>query len=323
MWGLYGNKKMRVNLTNRERVFCAVLILVGFFLIASASSSLLAKEREYSAARSEYTQLRELYASTTSDRHTDQQTPQLQEIESYMAAQPPDFSPLATPNLEFNSVSPDQISANPDIEIYADPQEQVLLNPIFESQIANSVEAAEPRETITDLAELNPDYIGWITIEGVVDYPVVRGHDNSRYLYRTYTGQRNSSGTIFMDYRNTQGFFETVCILYGHNMRDGSMFAPLKKYIDPSFLAANSEITVTTSAGELLTYRIFAVKQTDVWDNIYDLGFTDATMATNALNDAPEGMGNFLLLSTCTNSAEKDDRLLVYAAAARSNTEKK
>lgn len=133
------------------------------------------------------------------------------------------------------------------------------------------IKVTEPNDPITGLTELNPDYIGWITINGVIDYPVVLGNDNSRYLNTTFTGRRNFSGTIFMDYRNTSGFQSDVCILYGHNMRDGSMFAALKKYLDPKFLSANSGIAVMTSKGEALTYKIFATKQTDVWDKAYTL----------------------------------------------------
>jgi hypothetical protein len=231
---------------------------------------------------------------------------------------------------------------------------------------------------MSSLSELNPDYIGWITIEGVIDYPIVLGKDNEHYLNITFSGRRNSAGTIFMDCRNKPGFEDTVCILYGHNMRDGSMFAPLKKYLNPAFLAANSTITVVTPEGKTLIYRIFAAELTDIWNSAYKLGNTDAqkapaeesgsidarevpTEVTGSIDvraaskdtsgsidaqkapteengtadiyeesmevsdntDAQETPAefdsanyitcNYLLLSTCTTSTNKDDRLLIHA----------
>jgi len=78
------------------------------------------------------------------------------------------------------------------------------------------------------VASTNPNVVGWIEIPDTsINYPIVQGDDNCWYLYRTISGQSNPSGAIFLDYRNSPGFGDLHSLIYGHNMRDGSMFAGL------------------------------------------------------------------------------------------------
>lgn len=73
----------------------------------------------------------------------------------------------------------------------------------------------------------------WIQIPGIdVDYPVVHGEDNEYYLHHTFQKEANKAGSIFLDYRNRADFTEQRVSIYGHNMKDGSMFSNLKKYQD-------------------------------------------------------------------------------------------
>jgi len=288
MQKLYGSKEKGLGLPIRERVFYIALVMVGFFLISSASSDLIAEGREYTAAYSEYEQLRESYPVITTYRPTAPQLPTSNGTGNDMTIQ----------------------SKARDSELTIDTEADLSTMPDNDPQIPDSLQ----EDLLAGLAEENPDFVGWISIEGVIDYPVVRGRDNSRYLRVTFTGQRSGSGAIFMDYRNTMGFSEPVCLLYGHNMRDGSMFAPLNRYADPAFLADHPDITIVTSNGKVLEYRIFAAKQVYDRDATYDLDFADAKSAAKAFSGAPEGAINFLLLSTCTPSIEKSDRMLVFAA---------
>ena len=74
--------------------------------------------------------------------------------------------------------------------------------------------------------------MGWIYVEAVPDinYPIVHGKDNETYLHRTYEKNYNFAGTIFVDYENKGDFSDCNTIVYGHNMKNGSMFAQLKKF---------------------------------------------------------------------------------------------
>lgn len=166
---------------------------------------------------------------------------------------------------------------------------------------------------IEELIKMNEDFIGWISIKGHIEYPVVRGLDNDKYIYTTFSGESNKAGAIFMDYRNEGGFDDHITILFGHRMRNGTMFAPLVNYINRSFLQENQIINITTRDGEILTYKIFAAKKTDAWDAFYEIGFSGNTPPASLFPDAPENASRFLLLSTCTASDDRNERILVFA----------
>ena len=168
--------------------------------------------------------------------------------------------------------------------------------------------------SLEELAEINNDFIGWMSIRNVIEYPVVRGRDNYRYLNTTFTGQRNSAGAIFMDYRNSSNFDETVAVIYGHHTRDGSMFAPIVQFLDPGFMQRNQSIVITTKDGRTLTYRIFAARQTDAWDYAYTIALLQPERALEEFPDVPYGVSNFILLSTCTRGGDDDERIIVFAA---------
>ncbi len=75
------------------------------------------------------------------------------------------------------------------------------------------------------LKEINGDIVAWIKCKELgINYPVVQGTDNSYYLTHTFSGEEHISGCIFMDCVNKTDFTDDNTILYGHNMKDGSMF---------------------------------------------------------------------------------------------------
>lgn len=83
------------------------------------------------------------------------------------------------------------------------------------------------------LREANPDVAAWIDFPGqAISYPIVQGEDNEHYLKYTFEGKRNSGGCIFLDSRNTGLMADGNTIIYGHNMRNGSMFGTLKRYME-------------------------------------------------------------------------------------------
>ncbi len=99
----------------------------------------------------------------------------------------------------------------------------------------------EPEENLPEidfdgLRAINGDIVAWIQIPGIgMDYPVVQGKDNEHYLHYTFDGKENKAGSIFLDYRNRADFTDDKMILYGHNMKDGSMFSNLKNFEDARF----------------------------------------------------------------------------------------
>lgn len=113
-----------------------------------------------------------------------------------------------------------------------------------------------------ELLDQNEDIVGWIKIEDtVIDYPVVQAKDNDYYLRRDYLGNHRNSGSIFMDFRNQIDKSNRNIILYGHYMRDGTMFGDLLQYEDEVFLYEHPLIQFDTLY-ENATWEIFAVYKT-------------------------------------------------------------
>jgi len=169
--------------------------------------------------------------------------------------------------------------------------------------------------SLAELAAINNDFIGWINANNsIIDYPIVRGRDNEKYINTTFSGTRNSAGTIFMDYRNDRAFEGEVVILFGHRTRDGSMFTTLVNHLDPEYQRRNPNINILTRDGRRLTYVVFAAKLTDAWDPAYAISVSEPERAAEVFPNVPENASRFLVLSTCTSSSNDDERILVFAA---------
>lgn len=105
---------------------------------------------------------------------------------------------------------------------------------------ADSAEVAGPSAQIKPpievdfdkLKSVNEDVVGWIYVDALPDisYPIVKGKDNQTYLHQTYEKNYNFAGTIFVDYENSGDFSDCNTLVYGHNMKNGSMFGHLKKF---------------------------------------------------------------------------------------------
>lgn len=104
----------------------------------------------------------------------------------------------------------------------------------------------------------NKDCIGWIRIDGTkIDYPIMRQTALSPdYLRTGFYGEESISGAIFT--KNEAPFIETNTVLFGHNMKDGSMFAGLKKFLNKAYLAEHPQISIFFER-EVRQYEIFSV----------------------------------------------------------------
>lgn len=94
----------------------------------------------------------------------------------------------------------------------------------------------EIRQSFDDLRKVNEDIVGWIEMnDTMIQYPIVQSNDNAFYLTRNYIKDDTRAGSIFMDYRNDVLHESPNTVLYGHRMRDGSMFAGLTNYLKKDF----------------------------------------------------------------------------------------
>ena len=103
----------------------------------------------------------------------------------------------------------------------------------FDKQAGKKEEESLPYLIVnhSKLYHKNEDYLAWIRVQDTeINYPLVFGVDNEKYLKRSFEGNWSSSGCIFMDCRNTWDFSDFHTIVYGHSMLDHSMFFALQRY---------------------------------------------------------------------------------------------
>lgn len=118
-----------------------------------------------------------------------------------------------------------------------------------------------------------------------VDYPVVKAEDNSFYLTRNFNKENNIAGWIYADYRNKADGSDLNLVIYGHNMKDGSMFGTVKKALNKDWNnnEANLEFTFETEK-ETYNYKIFSVYQIPVETYYLKTGFNSDTEHVEWLN---------------------------------------
>ena len=104
----------------------------------------------------------------------------------------------------------------------------------------DSAPAPRVNQSILDLQSTYADAVGWLSIPNTrIDYPFVQGPDNKHYLHLDLNQQRAAAGTIFLDYRNSPDFSDFNTILFGHHMKNGSMFGTLQHFNDRAFFKEN------------------------------------------------------------------------------------
>ena len=107
---------------------------------------------------------------------------------------------------------------------------------------------------VVDLQAKYQDVVGWLTVPGTaIDHPFAQGKDNDHYLHHNLDGDMTPTGTIFLDYRNHKDLSDFYNIIFGHNMRNGSMFGTLQQFNDPDFFDSHDTYTLFLAEG---TYTV-------------------------------------------------------------------
>lgn len=174
------------------------------------------------------------------------------------------------------------------------------------------------------LAQTNPDIVAWIQFDEPerISYPVVQGQDNDKYLKTTFEGKANAAGTIFMDVGNQKDFSDRNTFIYGHNMKNGSMFGQLRKYKTRDYYEQNPYFYIYTPDGKEVKYQIFAVCIVEDTSRSYTRYFENDEQYVDYLNYIrsvaryetgvePAADSKIISLSTCTNVSDTQ-RLVVH-----------
>ena len=127
-----------------------------------------------------------------------------------------------------------------------------------------------------ELQSVNPDVYAWITVPGTeIDYPILQHpSDNSYYLMHNIDGSYGYPGCVYTENLNSKDFTDNNTVIYGHNMKNGSMFAQLHKFEDPDFFNENREVLIYLP-DEVLHYTVFAAHIYDDRHLLYSFDFTD------------------------------------------------
>ena len=164
---------------------------------------------------------------------------------------------------------------------------------------------------IDKLKEVNQDVTGWIVIPNTqIAYPLMGGTGNSYYLDHTWKREVNSGGAIFIEEKNSLDLQNHNTIIYGHRMRNGSMFGSLKEYQKQEYWEEHPEIYIRVDE-RCLRYEIFAAYEASVSGLTYQVGFEDEESKQKFLEDCtkrsvistgivPQNEDRILTLSTCT-----------------------
>ena len=125
-----------------------------------------------------------------------------------------------------------------------------------------------------ELNWMNNDYVFWLYGPGTqIDYPVVQGEDNKYYLKRMFNKKRNAAGALFVDYRNLPDFQDPNTLVYGHHMRNDSMFGTLTEYERQSYYESHPYMLVMDGERVYLA-ELFAGYTTTDKDHCYDIAIS-------------------------------------------------
>ena len=177
------------------------------------------------------------------------------------------------------------------------------------------------------LQKQNPEIVAWIRFDHKkqigIDYPVLYSGDNAKYLYRDIYGKSRKAGALFFEGAIQDPISEghKKDIIYGHLMKDGSMFAALKKYVKDASVYRDNPYFTVYKKGVAYRYRIFSYFVTQNGSPAYEYGFTspdeayrahlDYLMSHSKVHDIePDIQRNVLTLSTCAKS-HSNDRIVV------------
>ena len=191
-------------------------------------------------------------------------------------------------------------------------------------------EAKELAELPVDFEKLqmeNPEIYAWICIPGTkIDYPILQheGEDQGYYLTRDLHGENSKAGSIYTEHYNRKDFTDPNTVIYGHNMKNGSMFHNLRYFAEREYFEEHEELYIYVP-GKILKYQIFSCYEYDDRHILGSFDFSDEEVYASYLKDImnPRSMYTMLredvalttencivTLSTCVANRPNNRRLL-------------
>lgn len=224
-----------------------------------------------------------------------------------------------------------------DRELYEDLRDEILQTPKLETDTESvfeldtrkkhhkTSESEIPFDVDWDvLKDINEDIIGWVYFTGVpqISYPVLQAKDNEYYVHRTYdlSSSDSKAGSIFMDYRMAGDFSSPYSVIYGHNVRDGSMLSDLAQLKDQDLYDKEPYFWILTPDGNY-RYQIFSIfqchrsadvfqKSFDGWGEYFSKWQSELKLRNSMQGDVKlKEYGHVVVFSTCVPNSF--DRIIV------------
>lgn len=195
--------------------------------------------------------------------------------------------------------------------------EEVIVNPVIEEANGLSI-----RPQFIDLKEVNENIVGWVSAEGTkLNNPILQAEDNEFYLDRNFKDDSSRAGSVFMDYRNDMNANNRNTILYGHAMKNGTMFGDLKKYGEQDFAEENASVYFD-SLYEGYDVEVFAAYETTIDFYYIETDFETDEDFNQYIDEVKERSSidmpvdvqpddEIITLSTCDNLVTSNDRRYV------------
>lgn len=206
-------------------------------------------------------------------------------------------------------------------EIYETALEDTEME--FEEPVVSSATAGSIRPQFYDLLEVNKNIVGWVSVDGTkLNNPILQAENNEFYLDRNFKDGFSRAGSVFMDYRNDVNGENRNTILYGHAMKNGTMFGSLKDYLNQDYAEDNATVYFDTLY-EGYDIEVFAAYETTIDFYYIETDFeTDdqfeayiEQVRERSVIDMPIEVtadDEILTLSTCNNvPTTKDKRFVV------------
>ncbi len=195
----------------------------------------------------------------------------------------------------------------------------------YETEAEEDRKPNEIRSGFDELLKHNNNVVGWITIDGTqIDYPILQSNNNIDYLTKDYNNRETRAGSIFLDFRNEITTENKNTVVYGHRMKDGSMFQHLTKFLNEDFLKNHQTFEYDTLY-DSYEAEIFSVYNTLTDFNYIQTDFADETKFADLLDNMKSKSkyqttvdvnydDDIITLSTCDYVLDENEgRLVVHA----------
>ena len=226
---------------------------------------------------------------------------------------------------KISKVDVSSTSTNDVIEENESTEENIDVTQMPEQEKHDNINTAPTlTENYDNLLKINSDTVGWLKVNNTnINYPVVHTSDNDYYLKHGFYKNNTINGWVFMDFRNNPKKLGRNTIIYGHNLKNGTMFGSLRLVTTPNWYNnENNYNIIFNTVDNKMTWKIFSIYVIDVTNDYMYTYFENDEDFANFLNKIKSrSFRNFnvdvnandkiLTLSTCQSNGTK--RLVVHA----------